>query len=63
MFFHSILELYDNVPGHLTEDLHLFSLNDLTAIKKGDLGARLKELVRLGTLHVEKCMVRIYISL
>ncbi|XP_077343761.1 run domain Beclin-1-interacting and cysteine-rich domain-containing protein isoform X16 [Lithobates pipiens] len=53
----NILELYDSVPGHLTEDLHLFSLNDLTAIKKGDLGPRLKELVRLGTLHVEKCML------
>ncbi|KAM5164926.1 run domain Beclin-1-interacting and cysteine-rich domain-containing protein isoform 2-T2 [Mantella aurantiaca] len=53
----NILELYDSVPGHLTEDLHLFSLNDLTAIKKGDLGPRLKELVRLGTLHVDKCML------
>ncbi|XP_073482562.1 run domain Beclin-1-interacting and cysteine-rich domain-containing protein isoform X4 [Aquarana catesbeiana] len=53
----NILELYDSVPGHLTEDLHLFSLNDLTAIKKGDLGPQLKELVRLGTLHVEKCML------
>ncbi|XP_072264397.1 run domain Beclin-1-interacting and cysteine-rich domain-containing protein isoform X3 [Pyxicephalus adspersus] len=53
----NILELYDSVPGHLTEDLHLFSLNDLTAIKKGDLVPRLKELVRLGTLHVDKCML------
>ncbi|CAI9546453.1 unnamed protein product [Staurois parvus] len=53
----NILEFYDSVPGHLTEDLHLFSLNDLTDIKKGDLGPRLKELVRLGTLHVDKCML------
>ncbi|XP_056421487.1 run domain Beclin-1-interacting and cysteine-rich domain-containing protein isoform X1 [Hyla sarda] len=52
-----ILELYDSVPGHLTEDLHLFSLNDLVAIKKGELVPRLKELVRLGTLHVDKCML------
>ncbi|XP_044146123.1 run domain Beclin-1-interacting and cysteine-rich domain-containing protein isoform X1 [Bufo gargarizans] len=52
-----ILELYDSVPGHLTEDLHLFSLNDLTAIKKGELVPHLKELVRLGTLHVDKCML------
>ncbi|XP_066458619.1 run domain Beclin-1-interacting and cysteine-rich domain-containing protein isoform X2 [Eleutherodactylus coqui] len=52
-----ILELYDSVPGHLTEDLHLFSLNDLLAIKKGELVPRLKELVRLGTLHVDKCML------
>ncbi|KAG8581657.1 hypothetical protein GDO81_007744 [Engystomops pustulosus] len=52
-----ILELFDSVPGHLTEDLHLFSLNDLVAIKKGELAPRLKELVRLGTLHVDKCML------
>ncbi|XP_075717932.1 run domain Beclin-1-interacting and cysteine-rich domain-containing protein isoform X2 [Rhinoderma darwinii] len=52
-----ILELYDGVPGHLTEDLHLLSLNDLIAIKKGELVPRLKELVRLGTFHVEKCML------
>ncbi|XP_073531337.1 run domain Beclin-1-interacting and cysteine-rich domain-containing protein isoform X4 [Phyllobates terribilis] len=52
-----ILESYDSVPGHLTEDLQLFSLNDLMAIKKGELVPRLKELVRLGTLHVDKCML------
>ncbi|KAG8445041.1 hypothetical protein GDO86_009979 [Hymenochirus boettgeri] len=52
-----ILELYDKVPGHLTEDHHLFSINDLTSTKKGELAPRLKELVRIGTLHVEKCML------
>ncbi|KAM3931308.1 run domain Beclin-1-interacting and cysteine-rich domain-containing protein isoform 2-T2 [Leptodactylus fuscus] len=52
-----ILELYDSVPGHLTEDLQLFSLSDLMAIKKGELVPQLKELVRLGTLHVDKCML------
>ncbi|KAM4043400.1 run domain Beclin-1-interacting and cysteine-rich domain-containing protein isoform 4-T4 [Anomaloglossus baeobatrachus] len=52
-----ILESYDSVPGHLTEDLQLFSLNDLMTIKKGELVPRLKELVRLGTLHVDKCML------
>ncbi|KAM9316568.1 run domain Beclin-1-interacting and cysteine-rich domain-containing protein [Gastrophryne carolinensis] len=52
-----ILEYYDGIPGHLSEDLHLFSLNDLTAIKKGELVLRLRDLVRLGILHVEKCML------
>ncbi|XP_053566264.1 run domain Beclin-1-interacting and cysteine-rich domain-containing protein isoform X2 [Bombina bombina] len=52
-----ILESYDTVPGHLTEDLHLFSLSDLTAIKKGELVLLLKELVKAGTLHVDKCML------
>ncbi|KAE8603599.1 hypothetical protein XENTR_v10014382 [Xenopus tropicalis] len=52
-----ILELYDIVPGHLTEDHHLFSLSDLTSIKKGELVPRLRDLVKSGALHVEKCML------
>ncbi|XP_068137365.1 run domain Beclin-1-interacting and cysteine-rich domain-containing protein isoform X2 [Hyperolius riggenbachi] len=52
-----LLEIYDSVPGHLTEDLHLFSLNDLTGIKKGELVPRLRDLARLGISHVDKCML------
>ncbi|KAM4693791.1 run domain Beclin-1-interacting and cysteine-rich domain-containing protein isoform 2-T2 [Discoglossus pictus] len=54
---HGTLESYDTVPGHLTEDLHLFSLSDLTAIKKGELVPLLKDLVKVGTLHVDQCML------
>ncbi|KAM3834891.1 run domain Beclin-1-interacting and cysteine-rich domain-containing protein isoform 3-T4 [Vipera latastei] len=52
-----LLDAFDAVPGHLTEDLHLYSLNDLSGIKKGDLAPRLTELLRVGELHVEKCML------
>ncbi|XP_026544934.1 run domain Beclin-1-interacting and cysteine-rich domain-containing protein isoform X1 [Notechis scutatus] len=52
-----LLDTFDAVPGHLTEDLHLYSLNDLSAIKKGELVPRLTELLRAGELHVEKCML------
>ncbi|NXX82798.1 RUBIC protein, partial [Urocolius indicus] len=52
-----LLDSFDAVPGHLTEDLHLYSLNDLSAIKKGDLVPRLTELLKAGSLHVEKCML------
>ncbi|OCT78549.1 hypothetical protein XELAEV_18029639mg [Xenopus laevis] len=52
-----ILELYDILPGHLTEDHHLFSLSDLTSIKKGALVPRLRDLVKSGTLHIDKCML------
>lgn len=45
------------MPGHLTEDLHLYSLNDLSTTKKGDLVPRLTELMKAGALHVERCMV------
>ncbi|XP_055481005.1 run domain Beclin-1-interacting and cysteine-rich domain-containing protein isoform X2 [Psammomys obesus] len=52
-----LLDSFDIVPGHLTEDLHLYSLNDLTATKKGELGPRLAELIRAGAAHVERCML------
>lgn len=52
-----LLDSFDTVPGHLTEDLHLYSLNDLTATKKGELGPRLAELTRAGAAHVERCML------
>ncbi|XP_074733429.1 run domain Beclin-1-interacting and cysteine-rich domain-containing protein isoform X6 [Strix uralensis] len=52
-----LLDSFDAVPGHLTEDLHLYSLNDLSATKKGDLVPRLMELLKAGSLHVEKCML------
>uniref|UniRef100_A0A8C0VY96 RUN domain-containing protein n=1 Tax=Castor canadensis TaxID=51338 RepID=A0A8C0VY96_CASCN len=52
-----LLDAFDAVPGHLTEDLHLYSLNDLTATKKGELGPRLAELTRAGAAHVERCML------
>lgn len=54
----SLLDSFDMVPGHLTEDLHLYSLSDLSATKKGELVPRLTELLKAGSLHVEKCMVR-----
>uniref|UniRef100_A0A8D2CTQ7 Rubicon autophagy regulator n=1 Tax=Sciurus vulgaris TaxID=55149 RepID=A0A8D2CTQ7_SCIVU len=52
-----LLDSFDTVPGHLTEDLHLYSLNDLTTTRKGELGPRLAELTRAGTAHVERCML------
>ncbi|XP_028919238.1 run domain Beclin-1-interacting and cysteine-rich domain-containing protein isoform X2 [Ornithorhynchus anatinus] len=52
-----VLDSFDMVPGHLTEDLHLYSLSDLTATKKGELVPRLAELTRAGALHVECCVL------
>ncbi|NWH23853.1 RUBIC protein, partial [Grus americana] len=52
-----LLDSFDAVPGHLTEDLHLYSLSDLSATKKGDLVPRLTELLKAGSLHVGKCML------
>ncbi|XP_042272582.1 run domain Beclin-1-interacting and cysteine-rich domain-containing protein isoform X2 [Thunnus maccoyii] len=56
-FAKEVLDQFDSLPGHLTEDLHLFSLNDLTAVRSGDLAPRLKELLKLGTMHVAGCVL------
>ncbi|NXQ34307.1 RUBIC protein, partial [Alaudala cheleensis] len=52
-----LLDSFDTVPGHLTEDLHLYSLSDFCAIKKGDLMPCLTELLKAGSLHIDKCML------
>ncbi|NXU36932.1 RUBIC protein, partial [Drymodes brunneopygia] len=52
-----LLDYFDTVPGHLTEDLHLYSLSDFSAIKKGDLMPHLTELLKAGSLHIDKCML------
>ncbi|KAL2090121.1 hypothetical protein ACEWY4_014809 [Coilia grayii] len=52
-----VLDQLDSVPGHLTEDLHLFSLNDLSAVRSGDLAPRLRELLRQGASHVASCVL------
>ncbi|XP_035772509.1 run domain Beclin-1-interacting and cysteine-rich domain-containing protein-like, partial [Neolamprologus brichardi] len=52
-----LLDKFDSLPGHLTEDFHLFSLNDLTAVRNGELGSRMKELLKLGTMHVASCVL------
>ncbi|XP_066565179.1 run domain Beclin-1-interacting and cysteine-rich domain-containing protein isoform X2 [Amia ocellicauda] len=52
-----VLDQFDCVPGHLTEDLHLFSLNDLSEVRRGELPTRLRELLRLGSIHVAGCVL------
>ncbi|XP_042371826.1 run domain Beclin-1-interacting and cysteine-rich domain-containing protein isoform X7 [Plectropomus leopardus] len=56
-FAKEVLDQFDSLPGHLTEDLHLFSLNDLTAVRNGELAPRMKELLKLGTMHVAGCVL------
>ncbi|XP_035267877.1 run domain Beclin-1-interacting and cysteine-rich domain-containing protein-like isoform X2 [Anguilla anguilla] len=50
-----VLDEFDSLPDHLTEDLHLFSLNDLGAVRHGELVPQLRELLRLGSMHVAAC--------
>ncbi|XP_031715454.1 run domain Beclin-1-interacting and cysteine-rich domain-containing protein isoform X2 [Anarrhichthys ocellatus] len=56
-FAKEVLDQFDSLPGHLTDDLHLFSLSDLAAVRNGDLAPRMKELLKLGTMHVAGCVL------
>lgn len=56
-FAKEVLEQFDSLPGHLTEDLHLFSLSDLSAVRSGEMAPRMKELLKLGTAHVAGCVL------
>ncbi|XP_074073198.1 protein associated with UVRAG as autophagy enhancer isoform X2 [Macrotis lagotis] len=54
-FAESILKDFEQVPGHLTNELHLFSLDDLVKIKKGQLAAVLRVLLKASLVHVDSC--------
>ncbi|XP_065503064.1 protein associated with UVRAG as autophagy enhancer isoform X2 [Caloenas nicobarica] len=54
-FGESVLKEYEQVPSHLTEELHLFSLDDLVKIKRGQLLPLLKDILKCSTSHVDGC--------
>ncbi|NXV26018.1 RUBCL protein, partial [Rissa tridactyla] len=54
-FGESALKEFEQVPSHLTEELHLFSLDDLVKIKRGQLLPLLKDIVKSSTSHVDGC--------
>ncbi|XP_068866606.1 protein associated with UVRAG as autophagy enhancer isoform X3 [Aphelocoma coerulescens] len=58
-FAESVLKEFEQVPSHLTEELHLFSLDDLVKIKRGQLLPLLKDILKSSTSHVDGCEVSI----
>ncbi|NXM08299.1 RUBCL protein, partial [Tyrannus savana] len=54
-FGESVLKEYEQVPSHLTEELHLFSLDDLVKIKRGQLLPLLKDILKSSISHVDGC--------
>ncbi|XP_066503920.1 run domain Beclin-1-interacting and cysteine-rich domain-containing protein isoform X2 [Hoplias malabaricus] len=52
-----VLDGFDSVSCHLTEDLHLFSLNDLVSVRSGELAPKLRQLLVSGFAHVSSCML------
>ncbi|NWR57099.1 RUBCL protein, partial [Bucorvus abyssinicus] len=54
-FGESVLKEFEQVPSHLTEELHLFSLDDLVKIKRGQLLPLLKDILKNSISHVDGC--------
>ncbi|KAJ8278588.1 hypothetical protein GJAV_G00089220 [Gymnothorax javanicus] len=46
---------FEALPAHLSEDVHLYSLDDLAAVRHGDLVRQLRDLLRLGSVHMAAC--------
>ncbi|KYO23996.1 hypothetical protein Y1Q_0004590 [Alligator mississippiensis] len=49
------LKEYEQVPCHLTEELHLFSMDDLVKVKRGQLLPLLRDILKSSTSHIENC--------
>ncbi|KAM5288046.1 protein associated with UVRAG as autophagy enhancer [Ctenodactylus gundi] len=54
-FASSALKEFEQVPRHLTEELHLFSMEDLVKTKKGLLVPLLKDILKASLTHVAGC--------
>ncbi|XP_061426446.1 LOW QUALITY PROTEIN: run domain Beclin-1-interacting and cysteine-rich domain-containing protein-like [Lethenteron reissneri] len=49
--------LSSSVPGHLTEEVDLYSLEDLLAVRRGELAPTLRQMVTQTTQHVRACQL------
>lgn len=47
----------EQLPAHLRERPHLFSMDDLLRLKKGELAARARAALHAAIGHVEACQV------
>ncbi|XP_032170662.1 protein associated with UVRAG as autophagy enhancer [Mustela erminea] len=54
-FAESALKEFEQVPRHLTDELHLFSLEDLVRVKKRLLVPLLKDILKASLAHVASC--------
>lgn len=54
-FAESALKEFEQMPRYLTDELHLFSLEDLIKVKKGLLMPSLKDVLKASLAHVACC--------
>uniref|UniRef100_A0A3B4ZUZ5 Rubicon like autophagy enhancer n=1 Tax=Stegastes partitus TaxID=144197 RepID=A0A3B4ZUZ5_9TELE len=56
-FSGSVLAEFGQLPAHLLEKLHLFSMDDLFRVKKGQLLLQARNLLHSAIDHVENCQL------
>ncbi|EHB15359.1 hypothetical protein GW7_16594 [Heterocephalus glaber] len=54
-FADSVLKEFEQVPQHLTDELHLFSLEDLVRTKRGLLAPLLRDILKASLAHIASC--------
>ncbi|XP_043105219.1 protein associated with UVRAG as autophagy enhancer isoform X2 [Puntigrus tetrazona] len=50
-----VLDEFKQLPAHLTQELHLFSMYDLIRVKKGQLCSIVKTLMQSAVIHIDMC--------
>lgn len=57
-----MLKEFEQVPSHLTDECHIFSMDDFLRTKKGLLAPLLKDILRASLAHVDSCEVRVHLG-
>ncbi len=52
-----VLDEFEQLPAHLMQELHLFSMYDLIGVKKGQLCTIAKALIQSAVAHIDTCEV------
>ncbi|XP_023863456.1 protein associated with UVRAG as autophagy enhancer [Salvelinus sp. IW2-2015] len=52
-----VLKEFEQLPDHLTQEPHLFSMDDLLRVKRGQLVPLARAVLRVAIAHVENCQV------
>ncbi|XP_052420406.1 protein associated with UVRAG as autophagy enhancer isoform X2 [Carassius gibelio] len=50
-----VLDEFEQLPAHLIQELHLFSMHDLIGVKKGQLCTIAKALIQSAVTHIDIC--------
>ncbi|XP_060070855.1 run domain Beclin-1-interacting and cysteine-rich domain-containing protein-like [Ylistrum balloti] len=51
----SVLNDVEQLQGHWTDDIHLYSLSDLVQVKSGEMLTQLRNVVNISMVHVQDC--------